>query len=124
MKNPENLLYAESHEWLKIEGNEGVIGITDFAQDSLGDITFIELPQAGESFTKGQEMGTVESVKAASDIYMPCDCEVIEVNQKAIDNPEIVNKDPFGEGWLIRVSIKGSTDGLLSSQDYEKICVH
>lgn len=124
MKNPENLLYAESHEWLKIEGNEGVIGITDFAQDPLGDITFIELPQAGESFTKGQEMGTVESVKAASDIYMPCDCEVIEVNQKAIDNPEIVNKDPFGEGWLIRVSIKGSADGLLSSQDYEKICVH
>lgn len=124
MNNPENLLYAESHEWLKIEGKEGVIGITDFAQDSLGDITFIDLPQVGDSFAKGQEMGTVESVKAASDIYMPCDCRVIAVNDKAIDNPETVNKDPYGEGWLLRVEITGSTDGLLNAHDYAGKCVH
>ncbi len=124
MNNPENLLYAESHEWLKVEGKEGVIGITDFAQDSLGDITFIDLPQVGDTFSKGQEMGTVESVKAASDIYMPCDCKVIAVNDKAIDNPESVNKDPYGEGWLIRVEITGSTDGLLNAQDYAGKCVH
>lgn len=124
MKNPENLLYAESHEWLKVEGGEGVIGITDFAQDSLGDITFIELPQVGEKFTQGQEMGTVESVKAASDIYMPCDCEVIAVNEEAVNNPELVNKDPYGSGWLIRVSIQGATDGLLNAEDYAGKCVH
>lgn len=124
MNNPENLLYAESHEWLKIEGNEGIIGITDFAQDSLGDITFVDLPQVGESFTKGQEMGVVESVKAASDIYMPCDCKVIAVNKAVIDNPEIVNKDPYGNGWLIRVSIAGATDGLLSANDYAAKCTH
>ncbi len=124
MNNPENLLYAESHEWLKIEGSEGIIGITDFAQDSLGDITFVNLPQVGESFTKGQEMGVVESVKAASDIYMPCDCKVIAVNEAVIDNPEIVNKDPYGNGWLIRVSIAGATDGLLSANDYAAKCTH
>lgn len=124
MKNPENLLYAESHEWLKVEGKEGIIGITDFAQDSLGDITFIDLPQIGESFTKGQEMGTVESVKAASDIYMPCGCKVIAVNDNAINNPEIVNKDPYGEGWLIRVELTGAADGLLNAQDYAGKCVH
>lgn len=124
MNNPENLLYAESHEWLKIEGKEGVIGITDFAQDSLGDITFIDLPQVGDSFTKGQEMGTVESVKAASDIYMPCDCKVTAVNDNAVNNPEIVNKDPYGEGWLIRVEVTGTTDGLLNAKDYAGKCVH
>lgn len=124
MNNPENLLYAESHEWLKIEGKEGVVGITDFAQDSLGDITFIDLPQIGDSFTKGQEMGTVESVKAASDIYMPCDCKVIAVNDNAINNPEIVNKDPYGEGWLIRVEVTGAADGLLNAHDYAGKCVH
>lgn len=124
MNNPDNLLYAESHEWLKIEGSEGVIGITDFAQDSLGDITFIDLPQIGDTFAKGQEMGTVESVKAASDIYMPCDCEVIAVNESVLGNPEKVNKDPYGEGWLLRVNITGSTDGLLNAQDYAGKCTH
>ena len=122
MNNPENLLYAESHEWLRIEGNEGVIGITDFAQHSLGDITFVDVPSVGDTFTQGQEMGVVESVKAASDIYMPLACKVIAVNEDLEDIPELINSDPYGKGWIIRVSFTEAPKGLLTPQQYAEKC--
>ena len=122
MNNPENLLYAESHEWLRIEGNEGIIGITDFAQHSLGDITFVDLPQVGDTFTQGQEMGVVESVKAASDIYMPLACKVIAVNEDLEDIPELINSDPYGKGWILRVSFTEAPKGLLSAEQYAAKC--
>lgn len=124
MNNPENLLYAETHEWLRVEGNEATIGITDFAQNSLGDITYVDLPSVGSIFTKSQEMGTIESVKAASDIYMPVDCEIIAINEELTDNPEYINQEPYGKGWLLRVKITGTTDGLLNAASYAVKCVH
>lgn len=113
------LLYAPSHEWVRIEGPEAVIGITDFAQDSLGDITFIELPEKGATLAAGQEMGSVESVKAASDIYCPVAGEVIAVNEALESAPETVNRDPYGEGWMIRVRLAGEPEGLLDAKGYE-----
>ena len=118
MNNPENLLYADSHEWLRVEKNEAVIGITDYAQHALGDITFVDMPQVGDEFTKGQEMGAIESVKAASDIYMPLACKVIAVNEDLDTNPELINTDPYGKGWILRVSFENVPEGLLSSQEY------
>jgi len=122
MNNPENLLYAESHEWLRIEGKEAVIGITDFAQHSLGDITFVDVPQVGDTFTKGQEMGAVESVKAASEIYMPLACKVIAVNENLEDIPELINAEPYGKGWILRVSFTEEPQGLLTAQQYAEKC--
>jgi len=115
---PENLLYTKSHEWVKIEGAEAVIGITQFAQDQLGDLTFVELPAEGQEITAGEEMGTVESVKAASEIYAPISGEVIAVNTALEDAPEMVNQAPFTEGWLIRVKIAQMPKGLMSPAEY------
>ena len=117
---PENLLYTKSHEWVKIEGAEAVIGITQFAQEQLGDLTFVELPAEGQEITAGEEMGTVESVKAASEIYAPISGEVIAVNTALEDAPEMVNQAPFIEGWLIRVKIANMPKGLLSPAEYTK----
>lgn len=117
---PENLLYTKSHEWVKIEGKEAVIGITQFAQEQLGDLTFVELPAEGQEITAGEEMGTVESVKAASEIYAPISGEVIAVNTALEDAPEMVNQAPFIEGWLIRVKIANMPKGLLSPAEYTK----
>ncbi len=115
------LLYAASHEWVRVEGSEAVIGITHFAQDSLGDITFIELPEVGATLAANQEMGSVESVKAASDIYCPVAGEVITVNEALENAPETVNQDPYGEGWMIRVRLAGEPSGLLDAKGYEKV---
>lgn len=116
-----DLLYAPSHEWVRIEGSEAVIGITDFAQDSLGDITFVELPETGATLEAGQEMGSVESVKAASDIYCPVAGEVIAVNETLESAPETVNQDPYGAGWMLRVRLSGEPKGLLDAKGYEDV---
>ncbi|MBI9112620.1 glycine cleavage system protein GcvH [Maridesulfovibrio ferrireducens] len=118
---PQELLYAKSHEWLKVEGENGTIGITHFAQEQLGDLTFIELPQKGDTFEAGDEFGSIESVKAASEVYAPVACEVIAVNESLEDAPEKVNDDPYGEGWLIKVKITGPTEDLMDASAYQEV---
>jgi glycine cleavage system H protein len=106
--NPEDRHYAQSHEWVKIDGDVGTIGITDHAQKELGEIVYLELPEAGHVFNADEEFGTVESVKAVSELFSPISGEVVEVNKGAVAEPGIVNDDPFGDGWLIRLKL--STD--------------
>jgi len=115
-----DLLYAPSHEWVRIEGSEAVIGITFFAQEQLGDLTFVDLPAIGAVLVPGKEMGSVESVKAASDIYSPVAGEVIAVNEALESAPEKVNESPYDEGWLIRVKLSAQPSGLLDAKGYEK----
>ena len=122
MNNPTNRLYAESHERVRVEGDEAVLGITDHAQHSLGDITYVELPAVGDTLASGQEMGVVESVKAASDLYSPVQGEVVAVNEALNDTPELVNQSPYEQGWMVRVKLSAQPDGLLSAADYEKVC--
>ena len=119
MSIPEELQYTRSHEWVRTEGDTATVGITDHAQDELGDIVFIELPEQGATFGAGDSFGTVESVKAVSDLYAPVGGEVVEVNEALNDSPEKINEDPYGEGWIIklRVSEEGN---LLSASDYEQ----
>lgn len=105
MNIPKDLLYTEDDEWLLVEGDEGVVGITDYAQDSLSDIVYLELPEVGDSFEQGEAFGVIESVKAAADLYMPVGGEVIAINEALVDEPEKINSDPYGEGWLIRIKI-------------------
>lgn len=119
MSNPTDLLYLKSHEWVRIEGDEAVFGITDFAQDALGDITYVDLPMVGDKVKMGDEIAAVESVKAASDIYSPVDGEVIEVNEALEDKPEIVNEDAFNKGWIARFKLAKKPEGLLSAKEYE-----
>ena len=123
MKIDPNARYSKEHEWVRKDGELFLYGITDHAQDQLSDIVFIEFPESGESFTGGDIIGVVESVKAAADLYMPIAGEVIEVNEHLADNPEILNSDPFGEGWIVKFksSDPGEYEGLLSAEDYEKI---
>src|SRR4051794_10238856 len=102
---PEDLRYSREHEWVRLEGDEAVIGITHFAQEQLGDVVYVELPAAGAGLRQHASLGVVESVKAASDVYAPISGEVIERNAKTIESPELVNKDPYGEGWLVRVRV-------------------
>lgn len=122
MNTPEELLYSKSHEWVRIEGNEAVIGITDFAQDALGDITYVDLPQVDDSFEQEQEMGAVESVKAASELYMPIACKVLEINEALDESPDLVNADPYGKGWMCRVSFTETPSGLISAAEYDAFC--
>lgn len=121
---PADLLYAEDHEYLKPTDEEGVyaVGITDYAQGELGDIVFVELPGEGDQFEKGATFGTIEAVKAVSDLYSPVDGEVVEVNDALDADPSLVNSDPFGEGWLIklRISNESQLEELLSADDYAK----
>ena len=114
-----DLQYAASHEWVRLEGSEAVIGITFFAQEQLGDLTFVDLPKVGDKLVSGKEMGAVESVKAASDIYSPVDGEVIAVNEELENAPEKVNQDPYGQGWLVRVRLSAQPSGLLNAEQYE-----
>jgi glycine cleavage system H protein len=116
-----DLLYTNTHEWVRVEDEIAVIGITDFAQEQLGDITYVELPAVGDVLEAGQEMGSVESVKAASELYCPVTGEVIEVNEELEGAPEKVNSDPFGEGWMLRVKLSAEPVGLLSPEEYEEI---
>ena len=119
MSVPEELQYTRSHEWVRTEGDTATVGITDYAQDELGDIVFVELPEEGATFGAGDSFGTVESVKAVSDIYAPVGGEVIEVNEAINDSPEKINDDPYGDGWIIKLRVSDEGD-LLSASDYEQ----
>jgi len=118
---PKDLLYAKSHEWVMVEGDIATVGISHFAQEQLGDLTFVELPEVGDTFEAGSEMGSVESVKAASEIYAPVTGEVIEVNETLEDAPEKVNEEPYGDGWLLKFKIKGDPEGLLDAEAYTAV---
>ncbi len=120
MSVPENLQYTRSHEWVRVEDDMATIGITDHAQDELGDVVFVELPEAGATFEAGDSFGAVESVKAVSDLYAPVSGEVVEVNSALEDAPEKINDDPYGEGWILKLRAS-DTGGLLSASDYEKV---
>ncbi|MEJ2555465.1 MAG: glycine cleavage system protein GcvH [Anaerolineae bacterium] len=121
MKLDLNARYTDSHEWVRKEDDLIVCGISDHAQDELSDVVYVELPEVGDSFPKGESFGVVESVKAASDLYMPMGGEIVEVNDALEDSPEIINKDPFGEGWLIKFEPSDASewDDLLSPKEYE-----
>ena len=120
MNIPEDLQYTKSHEWVRIEGDTVTIGITDHAQDELGDVVFVELPDEGATFDAGESFGTVESVKAVSDLYTPVGGEVVEVNSTLEDAPENINEDPYGEGWIVKLRTTDEAD-LLSPEEYEKV---
>lgn len=117
----DGLRYTKEHEWLRLEENTATIGITDFAQESLGDITFVELPNVGESLSQNQTFGVVESVKAVSDLYAPCSGEVLEVNQDLLNAPEWLNEDPYSKAWMLKIKVTEIKEGeLLSPDDYKK----
>ncbi len=118
---PDDLHYSKDHEWVRVEGDTGTVGITDHAQHSLGDVVYVELPKPGESFTAHDVFGSVESVKAVSELFLPVGGEVVEVNESLQDEPEKVNTDPYGEGWMLRVRLsnRGEVDSLLSAAEYE-----
>jgi glycine cleavage system H protein len=120
MSVPAELLYDRSHEWIRVEGDAVVIGITDYAQDQLGEVVYVELPDIGTGVDTGDELGTLESVKAVSEFLTPVGGEVIEVNERLEDNPNLVNEDPYGTGWLVKIS--GSVEGeeLLDAAAYQK----
>jgi len=122
MNIPENLKYTKDHEWLRVEGEEAYVGITDFAQGELGDIVFIEIETEGETLEKEEVFGTIEAVKTVSDMLMPVGGEVVEINSKLEDEPEIVNKDPYNEGWLIKIKItdKSEIDNLIDAEGYKQ----
>lgn len=119
----QDLKYTKEHEWVKTEGDLVTVGITDYAKEQLGDIVYVDLPASGDNLEQMKPFGAVESVKAVSDLYAPVSGEVIEINQKAIDNPEIIAEDPYGKGWMIKIKLKDKSeiDNLLSAQDYEKL---
>jgi glycine cleavage system H protein len=117
---PEDLQYTKSHEWVRIEGDTATIGITDHAQEELGDVVFVELPDEGATFDAGESFGTVESVKAVSDLYTPVGGEIVEVNAALEDAPENINEDPYGEGWIVKLRTSDEAD-LLSPEEYEKV---
>ncbi|MCH5305417.1 MAG: glycine cleavage system protein GcvH [Rikenella sp.] len=117
---PSNLKYSKDHEWIRVEGDEAFVGITDFAQDQLGDIVFVDVATEGETLAQGEAFGTIEAVKTVSDAFMPVSGEVLEFNGALENAPETVNKDPYGEGWMIKIRIAepGQLDGLLSAEQY------
>jgi glycine cleavage system H protein len=117
---PDDLQYTQSHEWVRIEGETATIGITDHAQDELGDVVFVELPGEGDTFDAGESFGTVESVKAVSDLYAPVGGEVVEVNSALEDAPENINEDPYGEGWIVKLRTSDEPH-LLSPHEYEQV---
>jgi len=123
MKIPENLKYTKDHEWIRVEESFAYIGVTDFAQGELGDVVFVEIETKGENLDKEEVFGTIEAVKTVSDMFMPVSGEVIEINPKIEDEPELVNKDPYGEGWLINISITDSSelDELLTPEQYNDL---
>jgi len=123
MDFPATLKYTKDHEWVKIEGNEATIGITEFAQRELGDIVYVDIPSVGKEVAKEEVFGTVEAVKTVSDLFMPVDGTVTAVNPALDSQPELVNSDPYGEGWMVKVTLKNAddTDGLLDSAGYKAI---
>ena len=123
MSIPDNLLYTSEHEWIKIDGKIATIGITDFAQSELGDIIFLEFPTLNSVFNKGEIFGTIEAVKTVSDLYMPIDGEICEINDILNDNPEKVNEDPYKDGWMVKIKIDKNVDldGLLNAEKYNQL---
>jgi glycine cleavage system H protein len=122
MKIPDSLKYTKDHEWISVENDVALIGITDFAQHELGDIVFVEVETVGESLDKEEVFGTIEAVKTVSDLFMPISGEVLEFNEKLADEPELVNKDPYGEGWIVKVKLAdaGQLYELLSAAQYKE----
>lgn len=120
MNVPDDLKYTEEHEWIRVEGDEIVVGVSDFAQGELGDVVFIEIETEGEVFAIGDTFGTIEAVKTVSDLYMPVDGEIIKVNQALEDTPELVNSQPFGEGWMIRIKMSNPSqlEDLIPADQY------
>lgn len=118
---PADLKYAASHEWARINGGEAVVGVTHFAQEQLGDITFIDLPAVGTKVQAGMEFGAIESVKAASDLYSPVTGEIVAVNEALADDPAAVNRDPYGEGWMVKVIMSAPIENLMDASAYADI---
>tara|TARA_B100001175_G_scaffold123434_1_gene105070 strand:- start:949 stop:1329 length:381 start_codon:yes stop_codon:yes gene_type:complete len=123
MSKQSNLLFTKEHEWLEVDGNEAKIGITNFAQSELGDIIFVELPDVGDSFDQHEVFGTIEAVKTVADLFMPISGEVISINDKIEDEPELINSNPFEDGWIIKIKIKDDAekDDLLSDKQYNEL---
>ena len=121
MNFPDDLKYTKDHEWIRVSGNDAYVGITDFAQGELGDIVFIDINTVGQDIKHGELFGTVEAVKTVSDLFMPVSGKVLEVNPKLESNPEAVNKDPYGDGWMIKVELSGKPEGLLSASQYKEL---
>ena len=123
MSFPKDVKYTKDHEWLRVDGNEAYVGITHFAQSELGDIVFIDVDSEGESLEKEEVFGSVEAVKTVSDLFMPINGEVLEFNENLEDNPELINSDPYGEGWIIKILISDLTelDDLLTFESYQKL---
>ncbi|MFO7878440.1 MAG: glycine cleavage system protein GcvH [Bacteroidota bacterium] len=122
MKIQENFKYSKTHEWVKVDGDEAYIGVSDYAQQQLGDVVFVEVETEGEELDKEEAFGTIEAVKTVSDIYMPIGGEVLAFNEKLEDSPDLVNKDPYGDGWIIKVKIsdKSELDDLMDAEAYKK----
>ncbi len=120
--SPEDSKYAKSHEYIHVEGNTGTIGITDYAQKELGDVVFVELPQVGSQIEANEEMGSIESVKAVSELFAPISGEVVEVNENLRDKPELVNTDPYGDGWMLRVKVSDASEleALMDAEEYDE----
>jgi glycine cleavage system H protein len=122
LPSPGDLKYTKEHEWVRVEGDTGTVGITDYAQDQLGDIVFVDLPAGGKAVKQMDKFGEIESVKAVSELYSPITGEVLEANPMLADNPQLVNDDPYGEGWMLRIRLSepGEIEKLLSAQDYDE----
>lgn len=120
MASPDDRMYTKEHEWVKLDGDVGTVGITDYAQDQLGDIVFVELPDVGATVAATEKFGEIESVKAVSELFSPVSGEVIERNEELNDNPQWVNDSPYDEGWMLKVRLSGEPGGLLSADEYEK----
>ena len=123
MNDPENLKYTKDHEWLRVEGENAYVGVTDFAQGELGDVVFIEIETQGETLGKGEVFGTIEAVKTVSDMFMPVSGELLEVNAALENTPDLVNKDPFGAGWMVKIKMSNPAEvnELLSAADYKAL---
>ena len=122
MSVPSELLYAKTHEWLRAEDDTATVGITHYAQDQLGEVVYVELPEVGQTIDAGDEIGTLESVKAVSEVYSPAAGEIVEVNDRLNDEPNLVNEDPFGDGWLVKLRLASADDeNLLDAEGYEEL---
>ena len=121
MSIPAELKYVDTHEWVRMEGDIAIIGITDFAQEQLGDVTFVELPAVGDTVAEGKEMGSVESVKAASDLFSPVSGEVLEVNPALENQPEILNSAPYTDGWMLKIKLSSQPATLISADEYKNV---
>ncbi len=123
MNTPTNLLYTSDHEWIRQEGNEAYVGITDYAQSELGEIVFVDVPSVGETIGKNETFGSVEAVKTVSDLNLPVSGEILEFNEALNDHPELVNNDPYGEGWMVKIAVKDAAEfgDLLDAAAYEAL---